>query len=61
MRERSRRESLYVGALADLITHRVSSHLWALDETAWQTDVQPVVDALRALTARTARGLRPDG
>ena len=36
---------------ADLITRRVWSHLWALDETAWQTDVQPVVDALRALTA----------
>ena len=35
-------------ALADLITRRVWSHLWALDETAWQTDVQSVVDALRA-------------
>jgi hypothetical protein len=34
--------------LADLTTRRVWSHLWALDETAWQTDVQPVVDALRA-------------
>jgi SAM-dependent methyltransferase len=35
--------------LADLITRRSWSHLWALDDTEWQTHVQPVVEALRAL------------
>jgi SAM-dependent methyltransferase len=35
--------------LADLIGRRSWSRLWDLDDATWQTEVVPVIDALRAL------------
>jgi len=35
--------------LAELITSRSWSYLWALDETVWESQVEPAIEALRAL------------
>jgi hypothetical protein len=35
--------------LAELITSRTWSYLWTIDDTTWAAEVDPVLDALRAL------------